>query len=157
MPDEQNVIQAYTRKTKRYSEPQFRGGKSHASIVTKLEARGWKVHLFPVEVCARGHVAFSVRRCMRALGFQNAGAFLPFGLHLPPHRFHQIQRWRDILDLDTSDLHAPWVGRFIDDIQKVRVDLSRSDKSISRSIEPITVRILVMVRLSVAWRSWRTS
>ena len=70
-PDEQNVIQAYTRKTKRYSEPRSRGGKSHASIVTKLEAMGWKVHLFPVEVCARGHVAFSVRRCMRALGFEN--------------------------------------------------------------------------------------
>ena len=70
-PDEQTVQKANLRKIKRYSEPRNMNGTVHASLVTKLEAAGWAAHLFCVEVCARGHVAFSVRRCMKALGMPN--------------------------------------------------------------------------------------
>jgi hypothetical protein len=70
-PDELGVQKASIRKTKRYGEPQNRNGHVQASLVSRLVATGWTTHAFNVEVCARCHVATSVRRCMKALGFSN--------------------------------------------------------------------------------------
>src|SRR5688572_31585963 len=35
------------------------------------------------------------------------GALLAFRHHLPRHRFHEVLRRVDVLDLDARDLHAP--------------------------------------------------
>ena len=58
----------------------------------------------------------------RTLGFKNGGALLALGLHLPAHRFHDVGRRHDVLDLDAVDLHAPGRGRRIDHRQQPLVD-----------------------------------
>ena len=39
--------------------------------MAKGRNRGWSVHLFAVEVGARGYTAQSLTACLRALGFRN--------------------------------------------------------------------------------------
>ncbi len=58
-----------------------------------------------------------------AFRFQNLRALLALGLHLAGHAVDEIARRSDVLDLDARDLDAPGLGRGVDDVQKLRVDL----------------------------------
>jgi len=49
-----------------------------------------------------------------ALCLEDRRALFPLGLHLPPHRHHDILGRRDVLDLDAQHLHAPRAGRLVD-------------------------------------------
>src|SRR5207237_4838290 len=42
-----------------------------------------------------------------ALGGENLGALLALRLHLPAHRFDELRRRNDVLDLYALDLYAP--------------------------------------------------
>ena len=57
-----------------------------------------------------------------AFGVQNIRALFAFCFHLPRHGVDQIARWRNVLDLDASDLDAPGRCRVIDDQQQPLVD-----------------------------------
>ena len=60
-PAEENVIQRNSDKKAKY-----------ASLVEECNIKGWKAHLFCVEVGARGCVADSFYGAMRKLGMMNA-------------------------------------------------------------------------------------
>ena len=62
-------------------------------------------------------------RLALALGLQDVGALDALGLHLPPHRLHQIGRRHDVLDLDAVDLQPPRRHRGVDHAQQPLVDL----------------------------------
>ena len=40
-------------------------------IYNAIKSNGWKVHLFPIEVGARGYCSTSVKSCLQRLGFSN--------------------------------------------------------------------------------------
>ena len=58
MPNEDNIEAAHERKQRHYER-----------LVEELEATGWKVDYFPVEVGCRGYVGTSVRRWLSKAGF----------------------------------------------------------------------------------------
>ena len=60
-PAEENVHDAQKRKTKRYND-----------LVQDCDKNEWTVHLFTVEVGARGFVAHSFRTCLHKLGYTNS-------------------------------------------------------------------------------------
>ena len=57
VPHEDNIGAAHERKQRRYE-----------GLVAELEATGWKVDYFPVEVGCRGYVGTSVRRWLSKAG-----------------------------------------------------------------------------------------
>ena len=97
------------------------------------------------------------RRLAVAFGHQNGGALVPLGLHLAGHRLDKVARRVDVLDLDPGHLDAPGHGRLVDDAQQPVVDLVALGQEVVELIDPMTVRMLVMVRLSTAFSSSFTS
>ena len=73
----------------------------------------------------RLHLAFGLedRGLPQALGLEDLRALLALGLHLPGHAVDEVARGRDVLDLDAGDLDAPRLGRGVDDLQQLGVDL----------------------------------
>ena len=59
-PSEENFQKQHLAKLARYTD-----------LEADCEAAGWKVHLFAVEVGARGNTAQSLTSCLRALGLKN--------------------------------------------------------------------------------------
>ena len=58
-----------------------------------------------------------------AFRFQDDGALLTLGLHLPCHGVDDVL-WRpDVAQLDPGDLHAPGFGCLIDDREQLGIDL----------------------------------
>ncbi len=57
VPDETNLDNAHSRKSKKYSE-----------LVHQCQSNGWETRLYPIEVGTRGYVYNSVPRCLRAMG-----------------------------------------------------------------------------------------
>ncbi len=58
-----------------------------------------------------------------AFGLQNIGALDALGLHLASHRFHEVGRRHDVLDLDAVDLQSPRRHGSIHHAQQSLVDL----------------------------------
>jgi hypothetical protein len=96
-------------------------------------------------------------RLALAFGLQNVGALDALGLHLASHRLDQIGRRHDVLDLDAVDLQPQ--GDTAASTTRSRRSLisSRCDSTWSRSIAPITERILVIVSTMIAWLRLETS
>jgi len=67
-------------------------------------------------------------------------------LSSPGPWIHQIARGLDILDFNPGHFHAPGVGSLINDMQQLFIDDISVYSSSSRSIEPTTVWILIMLR-----------
>ena len=61
-------------------------------------------------------------RLLEAFGLEDLGTLVAFGHHLPAHRFDEVGRRIDVLDLDAGDLDAPGMRGFIDDAQQPLVD-----------------------------------
>ena len=55
----------------------------------------------------------------------------------------------DILDLDTRDLDVPFVGGVVHDLQQAMIDFVSLRQELSKSIERITVRIMIRLRMAV--------
>ena len=94
--------------------------------------------------------ALQDRGLPQAFDFEDLRALLALGLHLAGHAVDEVARRRDVLDLDARDLDAPGLGRLRRRTCSSRALIwSRLDSSSSRSMEPMTVRMLVIVRLMI--------
>jgi hypothetical protein len=85
-----------------------------------------------------------------ALALKDRGALLALGLHLRVMAFDDVARRPDVLQLDAGDLDPPRFGRLVDHDQQPRLISSRLDRVSSRSIDPMTVRKLVVESAMIA-------
>ena len=58
----------------------------------------------------------------QAFGLEDLGALFALRLHLARHGVDEIARRRNVLDLDARHLHAPCLGRVIDNVEQLGVD-----------------------------------
>ncbi len=78
--------------------------RSRASASRK--AASWRPSASRICACFAPS-ACRISRLPLAFGFEDLGALLALGLHLPAHRLDQVARRVDVLDLDAGDLDAP--------------------------------------------------
>ena len=90
------------------------------------------------------------RGLTHAFRFQDHRALLALGLHLPGHRVDDVLRRADVAQLDAGDLHAPDSVALSTTASSRVLISSRLDRVSSRSIEPMTVRRLVVERAMIA-------
>ena len=58
-----------------------------------------------------------------AVGVQNGGPLLPLGFHLPVHRFGDVRRRINALDLHPHDAYTPFVGGVVQHLAQFGVDM----------------------------------
>lgn len=133
----------------------FRFGGPFACL--RLQERGLPFALGLEDLRLLFPFRFQNFRLSHPFGLKDVRAFGTFGFHLGVHRGDKLRRRANVANFDSGDFHPHGLVASSTICSRRVLMLSRWESISSSSIEPSTVRMLVIVRLTIACSRLLTS